>query len=88
MAGIRFHDPDPAILARRAEIVADLADLVPPECFVSDERELVPFETDAFTAYRRVPLAVILPETTEQVARVSQHRCFGFPPEVQSQGAR
>ncbi|MFP1633011.1 FAD-linked oxidase C-terminal domain-containing protein [Zhengella sp. ZM62] len=73
MAGIRFHDPDPAILARRAEIVADLADLVPPECFVGDERELVPFETDAFTAYRRVPLAVILPETTEQVARVMKY---------------
>lgn len=73
MANIRFHDPDPAILARRAQIVADLADLVPAECFVSDERELVPFETDAFTAYRRVPLAVVLPETTEQVARVLKY---------------
>jgi glycolate oxidase len=28
----------------------------------------VPYETDAFTAYRRVPLAVVLPETTEQVS--------------------
>ncbi|MCB1426934.1 MAG: FAD-binding protein, partial [Notoacmeibacter sp.] len=73
MANIRFHDPDPRILARRADIVADLADLVPASCFVSDERELVPFETDAFTAYRRVPLAVILPETTEQVAKVLKY---------------
>ena len=28
------------------------------------------FETDALTAYRRLPLAVVLPETTEQVSAV------------------
>ncbi|MBB4234734.1 glycolate oxidase [Rhizobium esperanzae] len=43
---------------------------MPPSCVISDQRELVPFETDAFIAYRRLPLAVVLPETTAQVSRV------------------
>ena len=70
MSEIAFRTPDPAILARRGEIVAGLARLLPADCLVSSERELVPFETDGFTAYRRVPLAVVLPETTEQVSAV------------------
>ncbi|WP_349363512.1 MAG: FAD-linked oxidase C-terminal domain-containing protein [Roseitalea porphyridii] len=70
MNEIAFLTPDPDVLARREAIVARLADLVPSEALVTDPRELVPFETDAFTAYRRVPLAVVLPETTEDVAAV------------------
>jgi glycolate oxidase len=47
---------------------------------VHEARELVPFETDAFIAYRRVPLAVALPQTTEQVSAVLKycHR-YGIP---------
>jgi glycolate oxidase len=67
---IAFLEPDPAIMARREEIAAGLAALVSGEGLVTDPRELVPFETDAFTAYRRVPLAVVLPATTEEVAAV------------------
>lgn len=70
---IAFLEPDPAILKRRASIVADLEDLVPAGCLVSEERELVPFETDAFVSYRRLPLAVALPENTEQVAAIVKY---------------
>ena len=70
---IEFLAPKPAILARRASILADLAELVPPDCFIAEERELVPFETDAFVAYRRLPLAVALPETTAQVAALVKY---------------
>jgi len=68
MAEIKLLDPDPAILARRDDIIAALSVLVPTDSLIHDPRELVPYETDAFTAYRRVPLAVVLPETTEQTA--------------------
>ena len=61
---IAFPQPNAAILARRDEIVAGLAELVPPERLVHEPSELAPFETDALTAYRRVPLAVVLPATT------------------------
>lgn len=70
MNEIAFLEPDPGIIARRGEIVDGLAALVTGECLITDARELVPFETDAFTAYRRVPLAVVLPGTTDEVAAV------------------
>ena len=77
---IKFLEPRKNVMSRRREIIADLADLLPPECLVHEPRELVPFETDAFVAYRRLPLAVALPKTTEQVAAVMKycHR-YGVP---------
>ncbi|MCD1265264.1 FAD-binding oxidoreductase [Shinella sumterensis] len=80
MDQIAFLEPRPAVLSRRREIVADLLDLLPEGCLVHEPRELVPFETDAFVSYRRLPLAVALPETTQQVAAVLKycHR-YGVP---------
>ncbi len=73
MSDIAFLDPQREILARRDEILGNLADLLPREALITNERELKPFETDAFTAYSRVPLAVVLPETTKQVATVMKY---------------
>ncbi|WP_440981281.1 FAD-linked oxidase C-terminal domain-containing protein [Shinella sumterensis] len=80
MDQIAFLEPRPAVLSRRREIVADLLDLLPEGCLVHEPRELVPFETDAFVSYRRLPLAVALPETTQQVVAVLKycHR-YGVP---------
>lgn len=68
--GIAFPVPDADILARRDEIIAGLAQLVAPESLVTTEDERRAFETDALTAYRRMPLAVVLPKTTEEVSKV------------------
>ncbi len=71
MTGIALPAPDPRILARKAAIVAELRRLVvDPEAVIDDPIELVPYETDAFTAYRRLPLAVVLPSTTAEVSAV------------------
>lgn len=67
---IAFPQPDPRILARRDEIVAGLAALVAPEALVTSEDERRAFETDGLTAYRRMPLAVVLPSSTEEVAAI------------------
>ncbi|MGD9739433.1 MAG: FAD-linked oxidase C-terminal domain-containing protein [Bauldia sp.] len=67
---IPFPDPDPKILARRDAIIAGLAKLVAPGALITAEAERRAYETDALTAYRRMPLAVVLPKTTEQVAAV------------------
>ncbi len=77
---ISFLAPRPDVLARRKEIVADLVDLLPRECLIHEARELVPFETDAFVSYRRLPLAVALPRSTAEVAAVMKycHR-YGIP---------
>ena len=73
-APIAIPAPDTAILSRREAIVAGLRAIVPEgshgQGVVTDGHELKAFETDGFTAYARVPLAVVLPETTEQVAAI------------------
>src|SRR6478609_6376813 len=75
-----FLSPRADVLARRRQIVGDLIGLLPPECLVHEPRELVPFETDAFVSYRRLPLAVALPRSTAEVAAVMKycHR-YGVP---------
>jgi glycolate oxidase len=67
---IAFPVPDPAILARRDEIVAALAAVLPADCLITTEDERRAFETDALTAYRRLPLAVALPRSTQEVSAV------------------
>ena len=65
---IAFPLPDAAILARRDSIVAALRALLPTECVIESEEERRAFETDALTAYRKMPLAVVLPRSTAEVA--------------------
>jgi glycolate oxidase len=63
-------DPKPGVMARRDEIVAGLRALLPASGVISEPLRLKPYETDGLPAYRQSPLAVALPETTEQVAAV------------------
>ncbi|MGY2047556.1 FAD-linked oxidase C-terminal domain-containing protein [Methylobacterium sp. JK268] len=70
---IAFPAPDPAILARRDAIIEGLRPLVAPEALVTSEDERRAFETDGLTAYRRMPLAVVLPSTTAEVAAVMRY---------------
>ena len=83
---IPFPLPDGSILARRDEILAGLAPLLPSEALITTEDERRAFETDAFTAYRRVPLAVALPTTTEEVSAVLRY-CHEQGVKVVARGA-
>ncbi|WP_170068933.1 FAD-linked oxidase C-terminal domain-containing protein [Rhodoblastus sphagnicola] len=70
---ILMPEPDAATLARRAEIVADLRAIVPGEGVIESEQERRAYECDALTAYRQLPLVVVLPETTRQVVEVLRY---------------
>ncbi|MFI5014018.1 MAG: FAD-linked oxidase C-terminal domain-containing protein [Hyphomicrobiales bacterium] len=70
MSEIAFPAPDRAILARREAIIGGLRRLLPSDSVIHKLDERRAFETDALTAYRRVPLAVVLPRSTEEVAAV------------------
>lgn len=70
MANIELPEPDAAIIQQRGGIVAELQHLLGPERVVSDEDGRRAYETDALTAYRRMPLAVVLPQSTEEVSKV------------------
>ena len=73
MSSLVMPAPDEATLARRDEIVADMRIIVPGEGVVETENAMRAFETDALTAYRQLPLVVVLPETTAQVARILKY---------------
>jgi hypothetical protein len=66
---------DQMVLDRRDAIVRDLKAIVPGEGVISSAAEMLPYESDALTAYRQPPMVVVLPETTEQVSRVLKY-CF------------
>jgi glycolate oxidase len=61
---------DEAVLARRATIVAALRQIVPGEGVIASEAAMRPFESDGLTAYRQLPMVVVLPATTAQVSAV------------------
>ena len=73
MSGIAMPKPDEATLSRREAIVAAMRAIVPGEGVVDATEEMRAFETDGLTAYRQMPLVVVLPETVEQVAAVLRH---------------
>jgi len=52
----------------------ELGQIFPPGRFLSRPGELTPYESDALTVLRAKPLAVVLPETTEEVVQ-TLHWC-------------
>ncbi|MEO1911618.1 MAG: FAD-linked oxidase C-terminal domain-containing protein [Paracoccus sp. (in: a-proteobacteria)] len=61
--------PDAAVMAQRQAIVARLQTAL-PGAVIDDPAETRAYECDALSAYRCAPLAVVLPETTAQVAQL------------------
>jgi glycolate oxidase len=67
---ICMPEPDAAVLERRTEIVAAMRAIVPGEGVIDDSDALRVYESDALTAYRQLPLVVVLPDTLEQVRAI------------------
>ena len=59
-------------------LIDALGQVVADSSLLHEEEDLKPYECDGLSAYRAVPLAVVLPETIDQVQRVlslcHQHR--------------
>ena len=70
---MKMPTPDASVLARRAEIVNALRAIVPGEGVIVEQDEMRVYETDALTAYRQLPMVVVLPKTTEQVSQVLKY---------------
>jgi len=62
-------EPAPA-RDKRQDLLAALAAIVPPESLLANPEQTAPFECDGLAAFRQPPLAVVLPDTEEQVRRV------------------
>lgn len=70
MSGLRMPAADEAVMARRAEIVAALVQRTARERVVADETSMRVYESDGLTAYRQLPLVVVLPETVAEVSAI------------------
>jgi glycolate oxidase len=56
--------------ARQSQVVSSLARILPASCILHRGEETAPYECDALTAYRQLPLVVVIPESEAQVAAV------------------
>src|SRR5215208_6613720 len=65
--------PDASVIARRDAIVAALRHIVPGEGVIASEPERRAYESDGLTAYRQMPLAVVLPSSVAQVSAVLRY---------------
>src|ERR1700720_2111125 len=83
---LKMPELDAQVLGRREEVVAALRAIVPGEGVIASERAMKPYESDGLTAYRQLPMVVVLPETTEQVARILRY-CHGQGIKVVPRGA-
>jgi glycolate oxidase len=86
MSLLTLPKPDEAILGRREEIVRQLKRIAPNATLIADLEGRRTFETDALTAYRCMPLAVVLPESTEEVSAILRY-CYDNKIKVVPRGA-
>ena len=74
---MRMPTPDARIISKRSIIVERLQQIVPRGAFgenvIIDSAGLSAYECDGLSAYRQLPLVVVLPETTEQVSKILKY---------------
>jgi len=66
-------EPDADVIERRLRIAEDLRRIVPGEGVIVEEEQRRAYESDGLTAYRTLPLVVVLPETVDQVSAVLKY---------------
>jgi glycolate oxidase len=67
---IAMPEPDRSVLRRRDAIVRELVRLVGADQVIADRDGRRAFETDGLSAYRCMPLAVVLARSTDDVSKV------------------
>ena len=64
---------DQKTIDNKSSIVKNLCKLTNPENVLSHGDEIKPYETDALAAYTQTPLAVVLPENTNEVSEILKY---------------
>ncbi len=73
MTSLAMPSPDATTLAKRAQIVTQLREIVPGEGVVDSAAGMRVFESDGLTAYRQLPMVVVLPQTVTQVSQILKY---------------
>ena len=63
-----FHDAQLSLV--RADLVRGLLAFLPADSVLEQEEEVRPYECDGLSAYRQLPLLVVLPRTVAEVQRI------------------
>jgi len=62
-------DPS-ALAARRVQVVEALRPVLPARCLLADPEDTRPYECDGLSAFRQLPMVVVLPENERQIVDV------------------
>ena len=73
MSSLQMPKVDISVLSRKDKIASDLSSIINSNNVLSSPDELRPFETDGLTAYRQIPLLVVMPETVDEVSRILKY---------------
>jgi glycolate oxidase len=87
LAEPRFSDVTQAATPQRqAQVAARLRECLPAHCVLFREEDTRPYECDALSAFRQLPMVVALPETEAQVVEVLR-ACHALQVPVVARGA-
>ncbi len=60
----------PLDLNTKNDLIFRLGEILPPASLITKEEDLKPYECDGLSAYQRLPVAAVLPDTIEQVQQI------------------
>ncbi len=64
---------DRRLLSKKNDVIKSLKKIIKAENIIDHEDQTRPFETDALSAYKQKPLAVVFPENTKEVSKVLEY---------------
>lgn len=73
MSRLKMPEPLQQTMRRRGEIVAALREICPGEGVIDTANEMRAYESDGLTAYKQLPLVVVLPQTTAEVSAILKY---------------
>ena len=59
---------DRKLISQKDNVIKSLKKIIKAENIIDHPDQTRPFETDALSAYKQKPLAVVFPETTKEVS--------------------
>jgi len=85
---MQYHDPEAERFASvdRDQLIAALRPCIAPQALLTTEEELRPYECDGLSAYRELPLVVVLPANETEVQHVMRV-CHALRVPVVARGA-
>ena len=60
-------------ISNRLKIISKLKKIINPEHVLAENEEIKPYETDALSAYKQMPLVVVLPKNTKEVSEILKY---------------